>query len=420
VRRPSATLRGWAFESLLREPYIGQVKGLSAEEESVLNKVLGLKVKPRRERRLSTLPEEYSGLGMLPQKLFMKLLCLERKRTERSERRFVLMLLDAGNLLKQAKAPVMPNLVSAISQSTRDTDLMGWYTEGAIIGVIFTEIAGNEDKAVVQSLSAKLTGSLRETLSPQEMNEIKLSFHIFPEDWNDSEPNCPVTATLQIALGSEIHRKRVSLVVKRLIDIAGSVAGLILCLPVLVLIAIAIRLTSKGPVLFRQVRLGQYGKKFTFLKFRSMYVNSDPKIHEEYVKRLIQGTPGTEQTNGNRQILYKLTADPRITPVGRFLRSTSLDELPQFLNVLCGHMSLVGPRPPVLYEFNRYDLWHRQRLLAVRPGITGLWQVDGRSRVKFDDMVRLDIRYARSWSLWLDIRILLRTPRAVLSGNGAC
>jgi lipopolysaccharide/colanic/teichoic acid biosynthesis glycosyltransferase len=397
-----------------------QVNGLSAEEESVLNKVLGLKVKPRRESRLSALPEEYSGLGMLPQKLFMKLLCLERKRTERSERRFVLMLLDAGNLLKQAKAPVMPNLVSAISQSTRDTDLMGWYTEGAIIGVIFTEIGGNEDKAIVQSLSAKLTGSLRETLSPQEMNEIKLSFHVFPEDWNDSDPNCPVTATLQIALGSYIQRKRVSLVVKRLIDIAGSLAGLILCLPLLVLIAIAIRLTSKGPVLFRQVRLGQYGKKFTFLKFRSMYVNSDPKIHEEYVKRLIKGTPGTEQTNGNQQILYKLTADPRITPVGRFLRSTSLDEIPQFLNVLWGHMSLVGPRPPVLYEFNRYDLWHRQRLLAVKPGITGLWQVDGRSRVKFDDMVRLDIRYARSWSLWLDISILLRTPGAVLSGNGAC
>jgi lipopolysaccharide/colanic/teichoic acid biosynthesis glycosyltransferase len=196
--------------------------------------------------------------------------------------------------------------------------------------------------------------------------------------------------------------------------------GLILCLPVLVLIAMAIRSTSKGPVLFRQVRMGQYGKRFTFLKFRSMYVNSDPNIHEEYVKRLIKGTPGTEQTTGNRQILYKLTADPRITPVGRFLRSTSLDEIPQFLNVLCGHMSLVGPRPPVLYEFNRYDLWHRQRLLAVKPGITGLWQVDGRSRVKFDDMVRLDIRYARSWSLWLDIRILLRTPGAVISGNGAC
>jgi lipopolysaccharide/colanic/teichoic acid biosynthesis glycosyltransferase len=115
-----------------------------------------------------------------------------------------------------------------------------------------------------------------------------------------------------------------------------------------------------------------------------------------------------------------LTTDPRITPVRRFLRNTSLDELPQFLNVLIGHMSLVGPRPPVSYEFERYDLWHKQRLLAVKPGITGLWQVDGRSRVKFDEMVRLDIRYARSWSLWLDLKILLQTPRVVLSGIGAC
>src|SRR5207247_87874 len=131
-------------------------------------------------------------------------------------------------------------------------------------------------------------------------------------------------------------------------DIVGSVAGLILCLPVIVAVALAIKLTSKGPVLFRQVRLGQYGKKFTFLKFRSMHVNNDQKIHEEYVKHFIVGASGIEQTAGSQQKLYKLTADPRITPVGRFLRNTSLDELPQFLNVLRGDMSLVVPRPPVL------------------------------------------------------------------------
>jgi lipopolysaccharide/colanic/teichoic acid biosynthesis glycosyltransferase len=357
---------------------------------------------------------------MLPQHLFIKLLCLERKRTERSGKRFVLMLLDPGNLLKPCHARVMSSLLSAVSQSTRDTDLKGWYKDGAIIGVIFTEIGGTEDKAIVQSLSTKLTESLNETLDIADINEIKLSFHIFPEDWDDSDPDCPVTSTLQTALASQINRKKVSLLVKRLIDIVGSIVGLILCLPVLLLIALMIKLTSRGPILFRQVRLGQHGKKFTFLKFRSMYVNSDHRIHEEYVKQLIKGTPGTEQTNSNNQKLYKLTADPRITAVGRFLRNTSLDELPQFINVLRGDMSMVGPRPPVMYEFSRYDLWHKQRLLAVKPGITGLWQVDGRSRVKFDDMVRLDIRYARSWSLLLDLSILLRTPRAVLSGNGAC
>jgi lipopolysaccharide/colanic/teichoic acid biosynthesis glycosyltransferase len=356
---------------------------------------------------------------MLPQELFMKLLCLERKRTERSGRRFVLMLLDTGSLLKTAKSTGMANILSAITQSTRDTDLKGWYKEGSVIGVIFTEVGTGEDKSIVQSLSTKLTDALFETLNIRELNEIKLSFHVFPEDWDDDGPDGPVTSTLQMALGRELNRKKVSLGVKRLMDIMGSMLGLILCLPVIAIIALAIKMTSKGPVLFRQVRLGQYGRKFTFLKFRSMYVNNDSGIHEEFVKRFIVGATGTEQTAGSQQKLYKLTADPRITPVGRFLRNTSLDELPQFLNVLIGEMSLVGPRPPVVYEFKRYDLWHRQRLTAVKPGITGLWQVDGRSRVKFDEMVRLDIRYARSWSLWLDIKILLQTPRAVVSGNGA-
>ena len=330
------------------------------------------------------------------------------------------MLLDLGNLLKTAKSPGMENVLSAIMQSTRDTDLKGWYKEGSVVGVIFTEVGDGEDKAIVQSLSTKLTDSLYCSLSIQEVNEVKLSFHVFPEDWDDDGHDGPATSTLQIVLGGETNRKAISLGAKRLMDVLGALLGLILCLPVLVIIALAIKMTSKGPVLFRQVRLGQYGKKFTFLKFRSMYVNNDSRIHEEYVKRFIVGAAGTEQAGGSQQKLYKLTADPRVTPLGRFLRSTSLDELPQLLNVLSGEMSLVGPRPPVMYEYKRYNLWHKQRLSAVKPGITGLWQVYGRSRVKFDEMVRLDIRYARSWSLWLDIKILLQTPRAVVSGNGAC
>jgi lipopolysaccharide/colanic/teichoic acid biosynthesis glycosyltransferase len=382
--------------------------------------MLGLKANPRPEKQLSVMREETAGFGMLPQELFMKLLCLERKRTERSGRRFVLMLLDPGNLLKAAKSPVMASLLAAIAQSTRDTDLKGWYREGSVIGVIFTEVGGAEDKSIVRALSTKLTDALYGALSISEINEIKLSFHVFPEDWDNEGPDGPVTSTLQMAMAGGIDRKKVSLGLKRLMDIVGSIVALILCLPVLVIIALAVKLTSKGPVLFRQERLGRYGKKFTFLKFRSMHVDSDHKIHKEYVERFILGVPGAGQTAGKHQKLYKLTADPRITPVGRLLRNTSLDEIPQFLNVLLGEMSLVGPRPPVIYEFERYDLWHKQRLLAAKPGITGLWQVDGRSRVKFDEMVRLDIRYARSWSLWLDVKILIQTPRAVISGAGAC
>jgi lipopolysaccharide/colanic/teichoic acid biosynthesis glycosyltransferase len=384
--------------------------------ESVLNKM----PKARLGAKVSILQDESISFGLIPQDLFLKLLCLERRRTERSGRRFVLMLLDAGDLLKTPKRPVLANLMSALTLSTRDTDLKGWYKVGSVIGVIFTEIAAAEDNAIVQALSSKLTAAFYRVLRIWEINEIRLSFHIFPEDWGHEGADAPVTTTLQMEMAREMNQKKVSLIIKRLIDIAGSLAGLILCLPVVVAIAVAIKLTSKGPVLFRQVRLGECGRKFTFLKFRSMYANSDPQIHQEFVTRFIVGASGTEQSTGNHQKLYKLTTDPRITPVGRFLRNTSLDELPQFLNVLKGDMSLVGPRPPVSYEFERYDLWHKQRLLARKPGITGLWQVDGRSRVKFDEMVRLDIRYARSWSLWLDIKILLQTPRAVLSGIGAC
>jgi lipopolysaccharide/colanic/teichoic acid biosynthesis glycosyltransferase len=202
-------------------------------------------------------------------------------------------------------------------------------------------------------------------------------------------------------------------------DIVGSLLALSTLSPLLLVISVIIKLTSRGPVLFRQVRVGQYGETFTFLKFRSMYFASDHAVHREYVKEFISGNGDSGQVQHNGQTVYKLTHDSRITHFGRILRKTSLDELPQLLNVLKGEMSLVGPRPPIPYELDHYEIWHKRRLLAVKPGITGLWQVGGRSRVKFDQMVRLDLRYATSWSLWLDVKILLQTPKAVLIGDGA-
>jgi lipopolysaccharide/colanic/teichoic acid biosynthesis glycosyltransferase len=151
-----------------------------------------------------------------------------------------------------------------------------------------------------------------------------------------------------------------------------------------------------------------------------MRTDCDSKIHEKYVSQFIAGKVDGKSDAGQAAVpVFKLQKDPRITPVGRFLRKTSLDELPQFWNVLRGDMSLVGPRPPIAYEFRAYDVWHRRRVLEIKPGITGLWQVEGRSRTCFDDMVRLDLRYARTWSVWLDLRILLRTPGAVILGDGA-
>jgi lipopolysaccharide/colanic/teichoic acid biosynthesis glycosyltransferase len=361
---------------------------------------------------------EASHIAMLPENLFRRLLYLERLRTERSGRHFVLMLLDCADLLK-TNAAVLAKLALAVTEPTRQTDIKGWYKESLTIGVIFTEIGPMADRLLVEALAKKITSALQEKLTRDEFARVRLNFHLFPEDWGGEGPDEPVKSILQRDFGGGTNGQKTALTAKRIIDIAGSIGGLILCLPVIAVIALAIKLTSKGPVLFRQVRFGQYGRKFTFFKFRSMYVDNDHRVHEEYINRFIKGLPDAELGTKKVTKLYKLTDDPRITPLGRLLRKTSLDELPQFLNVIRGEMSLVGPRPPVMYEVERYDLWHKQRLLAVKPGITGLWQVEGRSRVKFDEMVRLDIRYARSWSIWLDIKILLQTPRAVILGSGA-
>jgi lipopolysaccharide/colanic/teichoic acid biosynthesis glycosyltransferase len=181
-------------------------------------------------------------------------------------------------------------------------------------------------------------------------------------------------------------------------------------------IAVLVKCTSKGPVLYRKNRLGQHGREFRFYKFRTMYADNDPEIHREYVSKLIAGTANSKQSNG----LYKLADDPRVTPLGRFLRRTSLDELPQFFNVLFNDMSLVGPRPPLPYEFERYNSWHRRRVLDLKPGLTGIWQVEGRSRATFDEMVRMDLRYARTRTIWRDLNLIARTPAAMFSGRGAC
>ena len=195
--------------------------------------------------------------------------------------------------------------------------------------------------------------------------------------------------------------------------------ALITLSPVFLLLAVLVKLTSNGPIFFRQQRVGRYGIPFEFLKFRSMYASTDAAIHKEYVKKFIAGKATPAGSSPETKVTYKLTNDPRVTWIGRIMRRTSLDEIPQFWNVLEGKMSLVGPRPPIPYELETYDIWHRRRLLESRPGITGLWQVHGRSKTTFDEMVRLDLKYSRIWSPMLDVKILLQTPRAVFSGDGA-
>lgn len=205
-------------------------------------------------------------------------------------------------------------------------------------------------------------------------------------------------------------------VIKRGFDIIGSLVLLSVLLPALGLIGAAIKLTSRGPIFFKQVRIGKDGRPFKFFKFRSMKVNNDDHVHREYVGRFINGDPAA--AFHHKRSVYKMVDDPRITVVGRFLRATSLDELPQLFNVLTGDMSLVGPRPCMPYEWEQYEEWHKRRL-SVTPGCTGLWQVSGRSTVGFDDMVVLDLYYINNGTPWLDLQLMLKTiPVMVLARGG--
>jgi len=328
--------------------------------------------------------------------------------------------MDAGTVLQaNRKQRVLTTILSALSCSSRETDIVGWHRENAILGVIFTEIHEAERNALQSLVLTKLSEALRASLGADRVDQIRISFHFFPEDWDKPNSSRLSDEKLYPDLFGRNEARKYRHVVKRAMDIVGSIAALILFSPLFALIALAIKLTSKGPVLFKQTRIGQYGTMFTFLKFRSMMPANDPGIHREYVKRFITGEVESDSSDQWQNVVYKIREDPRITRVGKFLRKTSLDELPQFINVLKGDMSLVGPRPPIPYELEVYHTWHRRRVLEVKPGITGLWQVNGRSRTKFDDMVRMDLRYARMWSPWLDLKILLRTPYAVLSGDGA-
>jgi lipopolysaccharide/colanic/teichoic acid biosynthesis glycosyltransferase len=213
-----------------------------------------------------------------------------------------------------------------------------------------------------------------------------------------------------------VHRPAYS-TTKRLLDILIVVLGMIVAAPLMLLIFVCIKLDSDGPVLFKQLRSGQDGRLFKIYKFRTMYHNADPEVHRRFAEQFIHNQIISEQASAGAPP-FKLADDPRITRVGRLLRRTSLDELPQLFNVFKGEMSMVGPRPPVPYEVDAYQEWHKGRL-AARPGITGLWQVRGRSRVMFDDMVQMDLEYIAQQSLWLDIKILLLTIPAVISKDGA-
>jgi exopolysaccharide biosynthesis polyprenyl glycosylphosphotransferase len=242
----------------------------------------------------------------------------------------------------------------------------------------------------------------------EEARSIGIDVRVVPDLYDGLAWNAPVEYIGQFPT-IPLHRRDLPMgafLVKRLIDVAGAVLALLLGWPLMLVLVAAIKLDSPGPVFYRAQRTGRKGRTFTCYKFRTMCVNAD-KLREELKHR-----------NERDGILFKITNDPRITRVGRFLRKYSLDELPQFYNVLRGDMSLVGPRPPLASEVEQYDIAHLRRL-DVLPGITGLWQVEARQDPSFDSYISLDTAYVENWSLWLDLKILLRTVGVVFSGTGS-
>jgi lipopolysaccharide/colanic/teichoic acid biosynthesis glycosyltransferase len=353
------------------------------------------------------------GIEILSEQVFMHLLRLERRRTERSGNPFILVLVKGADFQAKEPAKLIRGISTAIASCTRETDVLGWYEQDHTLALLMTEL-GDADLSVTEVIARKIIGALRKAIGSEELSRIYLQIRVYPQpsgSKGDGEREDLIYRDL--SAGGASNRGDQTL--KRVLDVFGSATALILLSPVFLMIALLIKLTSKGPVFFCQKRVGRYGRLFDFFKFRSMYPDNDPAIHQAYVTKLIAGADGVKQGNGT----YKLVNDPRITPLGRFLRKTSLDELPQFVNVLRGDMSLVGPRPPVPYEYECYRLWHKRRVLEIQPGLTGLWQIKGRSRTTFDEMVRMDIRYAESRSLWQDIWIILQTPIAMFTGNGA-
>lgn len=350
---------------------------------------------------------------VMPEAAFIRMLRLERRRTERSGRQFMLVLISSEHFHCDAESDLLDYVVTAVSSVTRETDILGWYQQGTALGLLMTEL-GQTNSLTTETIAKKLVMAVQEKISAESFQKISFQFRLFPQEIEKSCENDD--NQIHYPDITRKHRSKYSSghALKRVLDIAGSLFAFTAFMPVFILIGLLVKLTSQGPILFCQKRVGQYGKEFNFYKFRTMYTGNNPRIHQDYVAKLIAGN--LDEADG----IYKIVNDPRITPLGRFLRKSSLDELPQFVNILKNDMSLVGPRPPLPYEFERYQTWHKRRVLELKPGLTGLWQVEGRSRTTFDEMVRMDLRYAIERSLWFDVKILLQTPSAIFSGRGAC
>lgn len=346
---------------------------------------------------------------LLPHNDFLMQLRREKRRVERSKAPLSIVLYR----MSDAAAREFDRVLEILHTLKRETDLLGLVGNG-MVAVLCPDTDAEGVKAFVRKIEAHTRDLSATSVAATYPDHL---FHHLAE--NGPDPSLP-PAMLDDAPGTVAR----DYPLKRPIDVLGATVALCLFAPVMLAVAISIGLTSPGPVIFKQMRVGRGGSPFAFYKFRSMVANGDDGIHRKFVADLINAEkstapPADTAPADGQERVYKLKSDPRVTPIGRFIRKTSIDELPQLFNVLKGDMSLVGPRPPIPYETANYQAWHLRRVLTVKPGITGLWQVEGRSRVTFNDMVRMDLRYIRNRSLGMDLRILLKTIRVVLRGEGA-
>lgn len=345
----------------------------------------------------------------LPNDDFRRHLRREMRRSERSNAALstVVFHIDTSHVSHATDAHL---LLEALHDVTRETDIVG-HVGDAAIAVLCLDTGAVGAKAFVQKVKRRLDDVPFETVTATYPD-------LLFEQLADGSKRLTALAPF---LGFEAaNGQQGGYPSKRCLDVMLALFAIVAFAPVMLVLAALVAATSRGPVIFSQQRLGKNGIPFTFYKFRSMVIGLDDDLHRNFVTNLIRkGDRGEQRSAGSGPAEYKLTSDPRITGIGKFLRKSSLDELPQLFNVMRGEMSLVGPRPPIPYEAWQYRPWHLRRVLAVKPGITGLWQVEGRSRVSFDEMVRMDLRYIRDCSLALDLRLMLRTVPVVLRCNGA-
>jgi len=358
--------------------------------------------------------DTYAGAPVISDVLFKGALIRECKRADRSGQPFALVLVSLIAPAETDSTTIWRATAVTLSTTSRATDILGWFKTNHTLGVILADSPAAP--AALHHVVNRIRRELTHRLGRQTARRVLVRLHVHPETDAAAEGGRTVDPLIARVLRGDTVRPYD--MVKRVIDAAVSLLLLAMLSPLLVAVAALVKLTSTGPVFFRQERVGYLMAPFIMFKFRTMYLNNDHAIHHAFISSFIKPDESGDRSNGNT--VFKIVNDPRVTPIGRLLRRSSLDELPQLWNVLRGDMSLVGPRPPIRYEVNQYKSWHTRRVVDIKPGITGLWQVRGRSRTTFDEMVRLDLQYARTYSFWTDVKILLATPAAMLSGKGAC